>query len=284
MRLTRTNPNAFHPKYRTYKKLRNDIWGTLAFLNKKNKFYRTMKLQAYVQLKKRIRRLKLNRRKRIYKAFRTRKPTPQQFSIRGKAQIKLKKPLNFRSSLQILRKKMLAFYGFRLRRKPQRKLFAHTNKATKKTQMMLFQNRFIFPSISKKAPNAFESRFDVVLYRSNMVRTIPSAKRIIKEKMCFIMEPAIRRKKFFRYFSVKKHFQKIPLFHFTSLRYDLALRRKSTLLHLIRARKLLAYPPNYLMVNFNSMIALRIREPSPQLVRYPFPGTLAYFLGLAIYF
>ena len=170
-----------------------------------------MKRYGLRQLKNKIRHLKYRKRlyiKRVF-SFKKRKGSLQR-SLTKKPEKRLKKPLKFRSSLQILRKKLLAFYGFTLRRKPQRKIFPKTNKSVKRSKLLLYNNRFTFHTIAKNAPNAFETRIDVVLYRASFISSVREGKRFVREHKCFVMEPAIRKKRFFRYTNSKNTTTKFP--------------------------------------------------------------------------
>jgi len=132
-----------------------------------------------------------------------------------------------------------------------------------------------------------ESRIDVILYRLNFISSIYEGRRFIQTKKAFVLSPCTRNRiyrKFFIFSQLKKHYYKVPLFHFVSLRYDLALYRKVILKNLVYAAKLLSYPPNYFMVTYKTMIGLRLANPPVQKVRYPFHGSLAYFIGTALYF
>jgi hypothetical protein len=282
MQIKRTNPASFTPRYWTYRKLRNDIWGNLAYLNKKNSFFRLMKKYALVQLKRRIRKLRYKKRIYILKAFRIRKHhRTADYSVTKKKPMRLKKPLKFRASLQVLRLKLLAFYGFKLRRKPMRKLFVSINKGVGKNSISRPNAPF---ASGRRQINSVETRVDVMLYRAGFTTNVYEGRRFIREKKAFVMEPATHKGRFFHYYNLKSYYHKVPLFNFITLRYDLALRRKITLRHMIWARKLICYPPHYLLVDYRTMIGLRHIDPSTNMVRYPFPGTLAYFVGLAIYF
>jgi len=277
-----TNPNSFRPRYRKYKQIRSDIWGNLAFLNKKNSFFTIMRRYAYLNLRQRIFRFRKKKAKRLRRAFKfygTRRFF--EFSIKKKKHIEIKQKPKVRYSLRLLRKKLILFYGFRLRRKPLRKLFQRANRG-KIGRTFLETHRFRNPVPAKRVD--LEARIDVLLYRLNFIHSVYEGRRFIREKRAFVMKPSPKGPKFFLYYTIRKYFHKVPYFHFITLRYDLALLRKCRLLNMIYAAKLLAYPPDYLMVDYRTMIGLRHMPILARRVRYPFQGTLAFFLGLAIYF
>jgi hypothetical protein len=281
--LQRTNPNGFTLKYRKYKQLRSDIWGNLALLNKKNSFFKIMRRYAEIQLRKRIQVFKQKKKRYFKTLFRMNKPRFRfEYNVKAKREPVLKKALNFRSSLRVLRKKLNMFYGFRLRAKPLRKLFSKVNRIIPSQSMLLKNNGYVLPVRSKKVD--LEARIDVILYRLNFIHSVYEGRRFIRGKLAFILKPSSDSRRFFNYYTAKKYFHKVPLFHFISLRYDLALLRKYRLINLILASKLLSYPPDYLMVDYRTMIGLRHIPIVINRVRYPFQGTLAYFIGLAIYY
>jgi hypothetical protein len=278
-----TNPNGFTPRYRKYKQLRSDIWGYLAYANKKNDFYKIMRRYAEVQLRKRIRVFKTKKKRYFQRLFRMNKPRFRfEYSVKARREPELKKPLNFRSSLRVLRKKLVMFYNFRLRGKPLRKLFSKANRFVQRRTIFKQGNRYLDPVLSHK--NDLEARIDVLLYRLNFIQTVYEGRRFIQGKLAFILKPSTDSGKFFHYYTAKKYFHKVPLFHFISLRYDLAIILKYKLINMILANKLLSYPPDYLMVDYRTMIGLRHIPAIPIRVRYPFQGTLAYFIGLAMYY
>jgi len=180
------------------------------------------------------------------------------------------------------------------RRKSLRKHFSRRSIKKRRLQQIPFyslaskQERFSsLDSQQGSVASIFEARIDVILYRLNFIPSIYDGRRIIKTKKAFVLGPCKRKRiyrKFFSFFTLKKHYYKVPLFHFVSLRYDLSLLRKITLKNLVFAAKLLSYPPDYFMVSYKTMIGLRVTNPPLHKVRYPFFGTLAYFIGTALYF
>lgn len=235
-----TNPNSFVLRYKRFKYFRSDIWGSLAFHNKKNAFYKVMRRHAQMQLQSRIRFMQRKKKRFIRRAFRTRYTRKSfEYDVTTRPKTSLKKPLKFRSSLQVLRKKLLIFYGFRLRRKPMRKIFAKVNISVGRRKIMVLQNnRFVKPIPKRNIANDLESRIDIMLYRANFIQTPYEGRRFIREKKAFVLEPAKHKDRFFRYYYLKECYHKVPLFHFVTLRYDLALRRKMTLIHLLWAGQL----------------------------------------------
>lgn len=289
--ILKTNRNSFTLRHKKYKRYRSDIWGYIAMQNRKNKFTEQMREFAERDLRSRLRRTSKKRRKILFKRFRLFRNYHGtfQYAVNVKPRPKSKKPLTMRGSLRLLGKKLKAFYYFRLRRKSLRKLFKYRNLQKARIVTLSVQNkRFFGISAGRSAIGAeVESRIDVILYRLNFISTIYDGRRFIKTKRAFVMGPCKRKRnyrKFFTFFMLKKHFHKVPLFHFVSLRYDLLLFRKVVLKHLVFAQKLLSYPPNYLMVNYKTMIGLRHINPPMKKVRYPFRGSLAHFIGAALYY
>jgi ribosomal protein S4 len=294
--IQKTNRNSFTLRYKKYKKFRSDIWGNLAFVNKKNALTTQMRKFAEEDLRKRLRQYPNKKKREIFQRFGLNKGFLRSFeySVKLKAQAKRKKPLTMRGLMMILRKKLNTFYYCRLKRKSLRKLFSKKNiKKHRLYNTPIYQTnnaseKFLTPSLTKGSVGSIlESRIDVILYRLNFIQSIYEGRSFVKTKKAFVLAPCKNSKiyrKFFSFITLKKHYYKVPLFHFVSLRYDLSLLRKVVLINLINASKLLAYPPDYLMVNYKTMIGLRHTNPPVNRIRYPFHGTLAYFIGTAIYF
>jgi len=271
--IQKTNKNSFTLRYKKYKKLGSDLWGRIAFVNKKNEFTTHMKGLAERDLRKRIRYIG-NRKKQ---AIRTR------FGLRRKRYFfeysVIEKPKKFRrtqwtrrSELRNMSKKIRHFYSLRLTRKSLRKL--------------AYRRRFR-KSHSKAVTSSFlETRFDVMLYRLNFISSIYEGRRIIRTKKAFVLGPSNKtsNNKFFSTSTMRKAYHQIPIFYFVTLSYHLALHRKIYLKNVIYAWKLLAYPPSYLLASYKTMIGLRLNNPSTNKIRYPFKGSLAYFIGAALYY
>jgi len=252
-----------------------------------------MRKYAERDLRQAIKRRPRNKRKQLYRRFKLVRNFNQKFeySITVKPESKPKRRLSFRGSLMLMRKKFRAFYGLRYRQKSLRKIFAKVGRKhfTSRNRILITSNsRFVptFPSPGLGG-SMLESRIDVILYRLNFIQYIYEGRRFLREKKAFVLGPCKRKRvyrKFFSFFTLKEHYHKVPLFYFVSLRYDLSLLRKVLLRNLIYARKLMFYPPNYLLVNYKTMIGLRHITPIISKVRYPFRATLGNFLGLAVYF
>jgi len=291
--IQRTNRNSFTLRYKKYKRLRSDIWGRLAFINKNNTFMTQMREYAEGDLRRAIKCRPINKRKVLYRRFQLARKLDRNFeySITIKPRAKRNKRLTFRGSLILIRKKFTAFYGLRYKQKSLRKIFAKVGRKhyTSRNRILITSTpRFIptFPSAGLGG-SMLESRIDVILYRLNFIQYIYEGRRFLREKKAFVLGPCKRKsiyRKFFSFFTLKEHYHKVPLFYFVSLRYDLSLLRKVLLCNLIYARKLMFYPPKYLLVNYKTMIGLRHVTPRIGQIRYPFPGTLSRFLGLAVYF
>jgi ribosomal protein S4 len=293
--IQKTNRNSFTLKYKKYKRLRSDVWGHIAFVNKQNAFTTQMMRFAEQEFKNRIRTYTKRKKKQIYRSFGLTRGfyKPFEYSVTTKAGPKQPKKLTLRGATLILRKKIKAFYYLRLRRKSLRKLFKRKlskaclfNIPTKQSTVTPY--KFIASDIAKGSTGAtLESRIDVVLYRLNFISSIYDGRRLIRTKGAFVLGPCTRKRsyrKFFKFFLLRKNYYKVPLFYFVSLRYDLTLYRKMILLNLLHAAKLVSYPPSYFMVSYKTMIGLRLTNPPVHRVRYPFYGTLAFFIGTALYF
>jgi hypothetical protein len=271
--IQKTNKNSFTLRYKKYKKLGSDLWGRIAFVNKKNDFTTHMKNMAEQDIKNRIRFLSKQKKRRIQKRFRLRRKAQLfQYTVLEKPKRVRRNRITARSKLRVLRKKIKAFYYLRLTQKSIRKLVGH---------------RKFRRSNSKNVTSSFlETRFDVMLYRLNFISSIYEGRRIIKTKKAFVLGPSTKTSnhKFFSTSTMRKAYHQIPIFYFITLNYKLALHRKIYLKNIIYAWKLIAYPPSYLLASYKTMIGLRLNNPKVQKIRYPFRGSLAHFIGAALYF
>jgi hypothetical protein len=271
--IQKTNKNSFTLRYKRYKKLGSDLWGRIAFANKKNDLTTHMKNIAEQDLKSRIRFLVKRKKKRIQKQFKLRyKPKLFLYSVLERPKRLRRNKATRRSKLKSISKKIKTFYNLRLTKRSVRKLINH---------------RKFRRSNSKNVTASFlETRFDVMLYRLNFISSIYEGRRIIRTKKAFVLGPSKKtsNNKFFSASTMRKAYHQIPLFYFVTLNYKLALIRKIYLKNIIYAWKLVAYPPSYLLASYNTMIGLRLNNPRVQKIRYSFKGSLAFFIGAALYF
>jgi ribosomal protein S4 len=220
---------------------------------------------------------------------------PFEYSVSNKKEPELRhRKRKFRVSTLMLRRKIKLFYHLKHTRSALRKLF---KRQTIKKSVLSNNSYHAHIKQSKKFYSAdvlrgsigamLESRFDVVLFRLNLISSIYEGRTIILTKSAFVVKPDTRKRiyrKFFTFFLLKKPHYKVPLFYLVSLKYNLSLLRKTVLLNLLYAQKLISYPPNYLLCNYKTMLGLRHINPPVSKIYYPFYGTLAFFLGTALYF
>ncbi len=185
----------------------------------------------------------------------------------------------FSRELFILNKKLRSFYGnikrFQLRKYALNKTYNFKLKIKRG-----FNYNKILNYISKKknikvsAINSFlsllEHRLDIFLYRCNFVQTIYEARNYIKYKKILVNNKYIC--------SCSYHinnFDFIKLDKINELLIFKNLKKK------IKICRLLSYVPSYIIVDYSLMISSIIKNPTYNLVPFPFSIDLKKWLGLA---
>jgi ribosomal protein S4 len=305
--LQKTNRNSFTLRNRKLRRLRGDIWGRLAIAGKNDAISRYLMRLGHTELRRMSKAFSREAKRRVYRNFGI--PGFMQtfeYSVKVKAEPKPPQRLKARANYFLIRKRLLAYYSMRLRRKSIRKVFKQKRGPSQKK--LSFVTRYIpkynpsnslsgryiyYDYVNKPLAISLESRIDVILHRLNFSDCIYAGRHLIRTKRVFVMGPSRHareskhkiNRKFFYCTRPKKHYHKVPLFHFVTLTRDLTLRRKLYLKHMIYSWKLISYPPDYLMVDYGTMIGLRHRNPGISEIRYPFRGGyLSSFLGAALWF
>ncbi len=293
------NPRSYRPKMRVYRYFRADVWGRVGYANKINNLTNTLSDYTKYELNESLKFIRKRKKKKLRRSLGLfhRYKIMNPFTLKKLYKYTKIKKLNTYSRIKMLYKRLKAFYFFKLKRKPARKFFrskvlkpqAKNNPYEIPTFMAGHNNSgrwraTIFPAKTKAV--VIEGRHDVILYRLNFASNLLVARKLITNKHAFIMRPCGRKKKyrkFFEFYRLRKYYFKLPLFHFTTLRYDLCLKLKLLLEIKIRSKKILSYPPSYLMMDHITMVALRHRNPDNLNIRYPFSGTLGMFLSTLRY-
>jgi len=269
--IQKTNKNSFTLRFKKYKRLRRDIWGRLALLNKKNYVTAMMRTYAQRELMKRIRNLPKRRKRHIMKKFKIRrKITPFQYAIQEKPRVRLGKPYEFRVSFRFLAKSLQFFYNLRKTKSSLRKLFKHIHK----------------PILKSRIPFFLEHRADVLFYRSNFVDNVHQARLFMKNKhLSYLIPKHNKKNSFVTEKTILKPYTQIPVFTFFKLSPFLAFKRKKTLYHALRSRnKLIGTAPEWIYVNYKLMISLLIRNADNVTYHFPYAKNISSFLGAAKYF
>jgi hypothetical protein len=272
--IQKTNRNSFTLRFKKYKRLRSDIWGRIAFANKRNDITTLLKYYGDRDLYHRIRPLSRRRKNIVAEYFKNnRRWKPFEYSITDKPEPPKGRPFSFRSALKLLRKKFLLFYTLRFKSKSLRK----------RMRQRSFSTRY---HKTNKGKAYIECRADVLLYRCNLSDSIQESRRLIRKHHVFLLGPkAINDTRFFSTMLIKKANYQIPVYFLLRLSPAYNIIRKQLLLNYIWSRiKLYAHPPSWILTNYTLMIFLLIQVPVANRVRYIFPGNLATFLGAALYF
>ncbi len=293
------NRNTFTLRYKKYKRLQADIWGNIWRFGKSNKFTRIMAEYAKSDIRRKVYDLVSSRRYAHHKLYKDlqlrRKWNIFHWTILDKPKPKRNRPVQEARSLFYYNKRLTLFYFCRQRRTALRKLYRLKRAPRRNLGYNLYfpknaNNSIRIVRSSEGIENIgtkLEARIDLLLYRLNFISTVFEGRRFIREKRAFVLRPCERKRsyrKFFTYYKLYRYFHKVPLYHFITLRYDMALKRKMILMHMLKSKRWLAYPPNYLMVNYRTLMGFRIFPPKLTQIRYPFPGNFALFMGLARYY
>jgi len=114
-----------------------------------------------------------------------------------------------------------------------------------------------------------EHRLDVILYRSNFVRSIYHARHLIKYKKIYINDKLIS----FSNYQVNNY-------DLIKVNSNLEFNIIKYLKNKLKNKKILSYSPNYLYINYKLMLISIIKDPVYNIIPFPFKIDLKKWLGL----
>jgi ribosomal protein S4 len=299
--LQQTNRNSFKLRYRKYRKYRSDIWGRIGALGKTNKFTLQMARFAKRELRNSVRHFRKRRgafkRLEINEITEALKQHEYNYSTIAKAEPKKKTIPHLGGRVRLLAKKYKYFYNLKIRNQPLRKILRvkHGHPA-KSPHHLMYEKRFSYHNDTTNRVK-IETRIDVLLYRLTLVPYIWDARRLIRYQLVYTIKPAFpyfmkpkpvrmgyRKRKFFSYHIVKKYFHSLAIFNAITLQFKYALWRKSVIIRMLQQNQFFSFPPKYLWMKYNVMAGFLIASPRPSEIGYPWPGSLLFFLGSALYY
>ena len=279
-------------KYKPFKRLRADIWGTLGLKNKKNQITKKLKdyleqdfkfkiknytkpgkTKAYMSIEKK----KLFTRVKIYKKRPYYIKPEFDFNVVSKAKEKRRKRVSYRGSLLNLKRKFLIFFGEHFLRKKLRKITR---------DIRIKRNRFLEKKVGKSFQSQknfghiFGSRLDLTLFRSHFCTTMRQARQLIKHQKIKVMTEN-KKKIFFFFKKVKNLSYRIPLFSPIKLIADLQKKKKNEFRHLLLTNNAYYVRPKDLFIDYLTFISFRILDTNSQ--KLPFGADIKHFAGLSRY-
>lgn len=272
--IQQTNRNSFTRRYKKYKLLRCDIWGRIALLNKKN--YVTSYLKYHANQDVLSRTQQLTRRRRIQVSQNLgiiHNPNAFYYNVAIKATPPKGKMKLHNAMVRLIHKRILLFYSLRFKSKSLRK------------RMRTHSTISGYAGINRDKAY-LEGRADVLLYRCNLGDSIRGCRRLIKYGHVFMLGPkAPNDTRFFSCQKIKKSEFQLPIFYMIRLCPAYSLIRKRLIYNYLLARnKFISLPPKWIMPQYGPMLFLLLFLPKVSHVKYLFKGTLATFLGTALYF
>lgn len=280
-------------KYKPFKRLRADIWGTIGIKNKKNQI--TKKLKDYLeqdfkfQIKKYTKQGKTKaymtiEKKKLFTKIKVYKKRPFfirpefDFNVVSKAKEKRRKRVSYRGFLLNQRRKFLIFFGEHFNRKKLRKITKDIR--IKRNRFLEKKFKVSFPS-QKSFGHVFGSRLDLTLFRSNFCSTMRQCRQLIKHKKVNVLKDN-NRKSFFLFQIIKNLAYRIPLFSPFKLITKLQLKRKNEFRHLLLTNNTYYARPKDLFIDYFSFISFRILDTNNQ--KLPFGANISYFAGVTKFF
>jgi len=279
-------------KYKPYRRLRADIWGTLGIKNKKNQI--TKKLKDYLEqdFKFKIKNYTkpgktkaymTNEKKKLFTRVKVYKKRPYyirpefDFNVVSKAKEKRRKRVSYRGFLLNQKRKFLIFFGEHFLRKKLRKITKDIR--IKRNRFLEKKTKISFPS-QKSFGHIFGSRLDLTLFRSNFCTTMRQCRQLIKHHKVKVMEDT-RKNIFFFFKKVKNLAYRIPLFTPIKLIDHLQTKRKNEFRHLLLTNNTYYARPKDLFIDYLTFMSFRIMDTNNQ--KLPFGGDIKYFAGLSKY-
>lgn len=280
-------------KFKPFKRLRADIWGTLGLKNKKNRITKKLKdyleqdfkfkiksytkpgkTKAYMTIEKK----KLFTKVKIYKKRPFFVRPEFDFNVVSKAKEKRRKRVSYRGMLLLQKRKFLIFFGEHFNRKKLRKI-------TK--DIRIKRNRFLEKRLprtfqsQKSFGHVFGSRLDLTLFRSHFCTTMRQCRQLIKHNKVMVMTKNTINN-FFFFKKVKSLGYRIPLFSPIKLILKLQLKRKNEFRHMLLTNNVYYARPKDLFIDYFSFISFRIIDTNNQ--KLPFGGNISYFAGLSKFY
>lgn len=277
-------------KYKPFKRLRSDIWGTLGIKNKKNQITKKLKnyleqdfkfkiknytkpnkTKAYMAIEKK----KLFTRVKVYKKRPFYIKPEFDFNVVTKAKEKRRKRVSYRGFLLNQKRKFLIFFGEHFLRKKLRKITKDyrikRNRFLERRSSRSFQSQKSFGHI-------FGSRLDLTLFRSNFCTTMRQCRQLIKHQKVNVMSDT-NKIIFFFFKKVKNLSYRIPIFTPIKLIDDLQFKRKNEFRHLLLTNNTYYARPKDLFIDYITFMSFRIMDTNNQ--KLPFGADIKYFAGLS---
>lgn len=280
-------------KYKSFKRLRSDIWGTVGIKNKKNQI--TNKLKSYLEQDFKFKIKNYTKagktkaymtieKKKLFTKIKVFKKRPFyvrpefDFNVVSKAKEKRRKRVSYRGLLLNQRRKFLIFFGEHFNRKKLRKIT--TDIRIKRSRFLERRFVFSFPS-NKSFGHVFGSRLDLTLFRSNFCSTMRQCRQLIKHKKVNVMRDNTENE-FFLFRIIKNLAYRIPLFTPIKLINKLQLKRKNEFRHLLLTNNTYYASPKDLFIDYFTFISFRIFDTNNQ--KLPFGGNINYFVGISKFY